>query len=473
MQLSLEISKKLKWVIVNDKPLNEDVKESFKNYYIRFVERHKDPIESIFFNKPYHALEWAYSKGYEYCLLSWEGLLILDQPKFYSSILKHISELDASGEWLVSGHIIDDASSVEFWNKNNPNLDDKWYYLWPINCIINLKVWNSLGKPQFGNLGYSEERIPEVIRSESNIHDNYTPLIISSGNNHIIKRIECKHGFNMIRTSLENNLSISNIPPFVRTYVEYTYPENNIDSYNNTIMLMQEVNKGNINFKLFKTLMSLTDKMTKTSFCAFNSEGVGIANNSKLYNENYYKVDTILYPTQGFKDFVYAFGNSCPFEHNVTFIHYDLLPDVVGKRKQLTEEWDCTLEYLIDKKLINFDQNYKKGWDELLAHFDNFDHMKIQWNKYKRCRHYYITQNLLYELEEKNITNLLKKLNTKNMFFMYSDIFPWESNLLVRGSSNLLKLENSLRNHFKNNVDFLLVESKGVIRNDSLFEVIE
>jgi hypothetical protein len=213
--------------------------------------------------------------------------------------------------------------------------------------------------------------------------------------------------------------------------------------------------------------------MTKTLFCAFNSEGVGIANNSKIYYDHYHKVDVIVYPTQGFKDFVYAFGKNCPSEHKVNFIHYDLLPDVVAKRKQVIDEWDCTLEYLVEKKLVNFDQNYEKGWNELLAHFDNLEHMKEQWNKYKNCQHYFVTQNLLYELEEKLILNLVKKLNFKNMFFMYSDIFPWESNLLVRGSANLLSLEKNLCKHFKDNLDFLLVESKGVIRNDSLFDVNE
>jgi len=56
---------------------------------------------------------------------------------------------------------------------------------------------------------------------------------------------------------------------------------------------------------------------------------------------------------------------------------------------------------------------------------------------------------------------------------MYSDIFPWETNLLVRGVDNLLRMEQELLTHINTNLEFLLTESKGVIRNVPEFIIVE
>jgi hypothetical protein len=210
-----------------------------------------------------------------------------------------------------------------------------------------------------------------------------------------------------------------------------------------------------------------------TSFNAFNSEGLSPAVSIERYEQNYSSIDTVVYPTQGFKDFIYTFSNVCKDQHPVNIVHYDLTLDAVKKRKQFIDDWDMTLDYIVNNNFVNINQNYKAFWNELLSYFDSYEHMCEQWQKYKNCNHYYVDQNLMYETSDKKIKHVLNRIGSKRVLFMYSDIFPWETNLLVRGVDNLLRMEQELLTHINTNLEFLLTESKGVIRNVPEFIIVE
>ena len=473
----LDNSKEIvKWVVVDDKNLSPQVKKSFKHYYERRIER-KSAQEQTFFATADQAISFAYDHGYKYCFINWEGLLIRNQPEYYINALKHIDSMNKAGDWLVSGQIIDDVSSVNFWNAGNVATEEsKWYFIWPIACIVNLDTWNKLGRPLMGSDTRANIKdLPKVNRSKENIHDNYTPLWIEKSNEtyQTSNNVELKHGWNMLKVSLENNLKVRNIPNNMRQETEYTYPENNIDVYNRTVEFVQTVNSSSINFNLLRSLTEMASRMMNTTFNAFNSEGLSPAIGIELYEQNYANIDTVVYPTQGFKDFIYTFSKVCKNQHPVNIVHYDLTMEAVKQRKQFIDNWDMTLEYMTNNKLVNFGQNYKEFWDELLSYFDSYEHMCEQWQKYKNCNHYYVDQNLMYETSDGKIKRMLDKIGSKRILFMYSDIFPWETNLLVRGVDNLLRMEQELLTHISKDVDFVLTESKGVIRNSPEFIIVE
>lgn len=465
----------LKWVIVDDKQLSPQVKKSFRHYYERRIER-KSAQEQSFFSTADQAISVAYSQGYKYCLINWEGLLIKNQPEYYVYVLKHIESLNNEGDWLVSGQIIDDVSSVNFWNAGKvADEESKWYFIWPITCIVNLETWNRLGQPPMGEPARANiKSLPKVNRSDENIHDNYTPLWIekSSETHQTSNIVELRHGWNILKVSLENNLKVRNITSDMRVETEYTYPENNIEVYNRTVEFVQTANSSNINFNLLYSLTEMASKMMNTAFNAFNSEGLRPAASFERYEENYASIDTVVYPTQGFKDFIYTFSNVCKHQHPVNIVHYDLTMEAVKQRKQFIDNWDMTLEYMTNNNLVNFGQNYQEFWNELLSYFDSYEHMCEQWQKYKNCNHYYVSQNLMYETSEGKIKRMLNKIGSRRILFMYSDIFPWETNLLVRGVDNLLRMEQELLLHISKDVDFVLTESKGVIRNTPEFIIV-
>jgi hypothetical protein len=477
MNLLLDNSKDiLKWVVVDDKQLNPEVKNSFRHYYERRIER-KSAKEETFFTTADAAVKFAFEHGYKYCLINWEGLLISNQPLYYINALKHINSLNDGGDWLVSGQIIDDVTGVNFWNAAPVAApESRWYFIWPAICMVNLETWNRLGQPLMGESTRSSIKgFPKVSRSKENVHDNYTPFWIETANDtHQVDNVtELRHGWNILKVSLENNLKVTNIPTSMRAESEYTYPENNIEVYNRTVEFVQTANSSSLNFKLLHTLTDMASRMMNTTFNAFNSEGLTPAVGLDKFEEHYADIDTVVYPTQGFKDFIYTFSNVCKNQHPVNIIHYDLTLDAVKKRKQFIDNWDMTLEYMTNNNLVNFGQNYKEHWKELLSYFDSYEHMCAQWQKYKNCNHYYVDQNLMYETADKKIKGMLDKISAKRILFMYSDIFPWETNLLVRGVNNLLRMEEELLKHIGKDLDFLLTESKGVIRNSPEFIIFD
>jgi hypothetical protein len=471
MKLFDKYKESFKWAVITDKPLEENIKKSFGLYYKRRVpdsgrELADDPRT---YNDPMEALHKASSNGYDYILLNWEGILIPNQPKFYFNALKFLDEVNSRGSWLVCGHIIDDTNSFKFWNPGKDTM--KWYYLWPITCFVNLKKWRELGCPNFGDKSeINLNQLPNVVRSESNVHDNYTPNWIKCGKDQNKDHVsEVRFGWNMLRASVENNLTVYNISNEIRNSQIYTYPENNIDRYNRTMHHLQSANFSDLDAVLLHHMDNMAHR--GAGFNAFNSEP---ADSMEFYNytDNYAKIDTVVNTCQGFKDFIFTFSNLCKDQHPVTFIHYDISPQVVNARQKLIELWDGSLESLVTNDLVNPAENYSAAYTRLLNYFDSKDHLLEQWAKYKKCQHYFVVQNLFHEAEEHQIKNLIKSANGKNVMFFYSDIFPWEHNYLIYGYENLKKLQTKLLEHLKKDIDLLITESKGVDDHHPTFHII-
>lgn len=105
------------------------------------------------------------------------------------SFFKHIPK-----KFNLIGHILD--------------VGDSYYVLHEQCYILNLETFNSLGKPYVGSQEYFKEfTTVQPTRSKENIHDKYTPLWIDKGN----KRVTYKnqgHGWNLIRSMIENDIKI-------------------------------------------------------------------------------------------------------------------------------------------------------------------------------------------------------------------------------------------------------------------------
>ena len=182
-----------------------------------------------------------------------------------------------------------------------------------------------------------------------------------------------------------------------------------------------------------------------------------------------------------------AFGRKCPYRHNVIFIHYDYNERIVLKREQFIKYWDGRLESLLKysnkdthHRHIVFSKNkIKEKYNELI---DNFNDILIyedavsdfltQWQKYKKSKHFYITQNLFDECKNKKIKHLIEKINVKNVLFLYSDVFQWEHNILLYGIDDLLDIEQNTMQHIKQGLDMLITESKEIPIEGQLFRLI-
>lgn len=461
-----------KWAIVADKPLEANIKHSFDRYYRRRVPDSGRGLvdDPRIFASADEALAKSCDNGYEYLLLNWEGLLIPDQPKFYFNALKFLDSVNKTDNWLVCGQIIDDTSSFKFWNPGKDT--NKWYYLWPITCLINLKKWNELGRPEFGSVtSMNLKQLPAVTRSGENIHDSYTPLWIKRSDGENLDSItEVKFGWNMLRVSLDNNLVAHNISAELRSSQIYTYPENDIDRYNKTMQHLQSANFLNLDANLLHHMDNMAHR--GAGFNPFNSEPLADTMEFHNYQDNYADIDTVVNTCQGFKDFVFTFSKLCKNQHTVKFIHYDIAPNVVNARQRFIETWDGSLESLVQNNLVNPNENYTASYNNLLEYFDSKEHLLEQWAKYKQCEHYFVVQNLFHESDQKQIKNLMKSINARNVIFFYSDIFPWEHNYLIYGFDNLKKIQAKLLQHLKTDINLLITESKGVEDHHPMFHII-
>ena len=105
-----------------------------------------------------------------------------------------------------------------------PDRDDGYYELHEQCYIINLETYKELGCPVVGKFAYySPHTQIEPRRSEENIHDDYTPIWVSSGDTP--RQYKHKwHGWNILSVAFANNKPIRPFPERFRNNKRYYYP---------------------------------------------------------------------------------------------------------------------------------------------------------------------------------------------------------------------------------------------------------
>jgi hypothetical protein len=152
-------------------------------------------------------LKYAADKNYEFAVVYSTGteFLIL-KSNFYDSIEKIMSS-----DIFLAGHILDRKEG---------------YYEIHQQCyLINLNLYKKLNYPKVGDQTlYSPHTQIEPMRSEENIHDDYTPISIAPG--YVSKEYQHKaHGYNLISLGLKNNYKIIAFDNSIRESKKHYYPE--------------------------------------------------------------------------------------------------------------------------------------------------------------------------------------------------------------------------------------------------------
>jgi len=474
-------------VINNNNNLSNNVRNTLFTYYSRYLYQQ--------FNSPDEALK-ILADEYEYASLIWQGVFIRNHGLYELEISNQIA--NNTSNWLLCGHIMDEyKGSIFYFPKEKPN-ENNYFYLYPISVLINLKIWNEIGRPKFGG----EQDVPieclyNLERSKDNVHDTYTPLYLKPNEPKISKKqssVHVKFGWNIINESIKNKYTVYNISEPMRKYQQYTYPENNVELYNHSFGVIQSLNSKRLSEPLITTINELhTNTYRVPIFNIFNTEKFDLNPltedrlNFQCYKKYYKDIDCIINTCQGFKDFIFAFGRKCPHRHNVIFIHYDYNESIIRKREQFIKNWDGRLESLLKysnkdtpQRPIGLSRNkIKEKYNELIDNFndiliyeDALSDFVTQWQKYKKSKHFYITQNLFDEYKNKKIKHLIEKINVKNVLFLYSDIFQWEHNILLYGIDGLLEIERNTVQHIKQGLDILMTESKELTFDGQLFRLI-
>ena len=147
------------------------------------------------------------SENYSYAVVLSTGTEFINGTKFFQEVENRIN---SSEEFFLIGHV--------------PDRDDGYYELHQQCYIINLKKYKEIGCPLIGKFAYYSGHVQyEPIRSEENIHDDYTPTWIKPGS--VEKFYKHKwHGWNIISEALKNNLPIEVFSENFRNNKKFYYP---------------------------------------------------------------------------------------------------------------------------------------------------------------------------------------------------------------------------------------------------------
>jgi hypothetical protein len=144
---------------------------------------------------------------YEHCVVLSTGTEFINGSVFFNEIEKLINT-----EYAIYGHILDRKEA---------------YYELHHQCyLLNLNVYREIGEPPLGKeqLGFLHYKT-KPLRSDDNIHDDYTPLVVNPGGTKIEYRHKM-HGYNLIQYVLDYGYSINSFPESIRNSKKYYYPEN-------------------------------------------------------------------------------------------------------------------------------------------------------------------------------------------------------------------------------------------------------
>lgn len=149
----------------------------------------------------------AVDLNFKYAVVFSTGTEFINGENFIEEI-----KLLFNKDFFIAGHILDRKEA---------------YYELHHQCfVVNLEEFKKLNIPEIGyeSLGSSHQQyIPN--RSQDNIHDDYTPLWVSSGNNKKVYNHKC-HGWNILSTGFNNNKKMIVFDENVRNNKKHFYPEN-------------------------------------------------------------------------------------------------------------------------------------------------------------------------------------------------------------------------------------------------------
>lgn len=277
-----------------------------------------------------------------------------------------------------------------------------YYYFHPQWFAIDLKVWESIGKPSFEDTKGSTFTTTKVKRSAKNFHDDYTPYWISAGSGQETYTID--HGYygtEVVRKLIESNYMIINVPKEIRNSKFYSYPDSNFSYIEQLIANPSaEVPKDTPIYYFNQQLLHLREFLD-IGYYPVNTEQLTEYPLSD-------KLDCFIGVCGGLKPAYLSGGEK--FDKNTTVYLIDISPAALAYQKYLIENWDGNLDnfenVISDFKLKH--PQYKStyfagiGLNENLKWSFEYNETKIQdftqrWKKYQKYKFHFVQLDLLDE----------------------------------------------------------------------------
>lgn len=355
-------------------------------------------------------IEKAYSSEAEWLYLVAYGLRITD----FTLLEKSLKYAEANNCGII-GHPL----QVHY---GDGKLGENEYLLHPQSFLLNLKLWDKIGKPKFGRKKIGKLKKHIAIRSQENFHDDYTPYWIKPTGTYEDYDGFLDTGWELIQAALDHQEPIYAFPVEVANSRMYMYPENESKD-------LQDILEGKLNelelVEKYKTSHnSLGNYITETSF-KHHRHRIYIYNTSKKIGNdklnqgaNYPKLTNLYAVGSGFKALTLLHQSN--WDHTTNIVFYDYSKTTLNLKKWLTKNWD-------GKDYVNILRDYKENatcdcceapvqaiyqWNRevdiykdedilrerfrnIVEYFGGMESWLKFWNKFKNLNHEYITCNLL------------------------------------------------------------------------------
>jgi len=265
--------------------------------------------------------------GYKHLLFIAAGVRIYD-----SSIIFDVNDvINNNPYYMVAGHVL-------HWG-------DDWYEMHHQFVLVNTENWKKSGKPAYGGWSPDVDRLPVILRSDENFHDDYTPLWVKP-NGQMASTYHSKQGWNIISQAMVHGFQVISWDSTIRNKRTYYYPETNSEVLYACIKERRHdpVITNPNQRKLINEVIGLNNQVW-----VLNSEDMDILSNDKKY-------DAVALPASGFK-FLDVFRSNALKEGGKLII-YDFNSTSIEWIKHLYTNTSKDLRQLIS----TFDKNTELKW---------------------------------------------------------------------------------------------------------------
>lgn len=351
--------------------------------------------QNLCFYRGFHSsvkeiLTQSLDAGDELCIVLAQGMMSL---RLYRIISKTLDYYKNNPEFFVMGHIM--------------ARKDRYPGLHRQILIVNLKKWDSLGRPEYLEQGYFWDRKPEYQNyqlSEETMSSDYTPAWIegkSGSKNYSI----VEDGANWVALACEKGIRIDNLDFEMRECKAFLYPYEDPD-------LLEKAWKNLQLESLLDSIKNYTQRawLRKLAYQEFiEKDRVYAYNTERLSGEGIRSpgpIDSIFSAAAGFKTIALLRNNG--FHENTIVNYYDWCDSSINFKKHLLETWDGVD---FDKWLLKHDLeynfsstyrgNYSEFWKkELDKEFGSAEDFKELWDRYRKLKHNFFVIDIVNDPEK-------------------------------------------------------------------------
>jgi hypothetical protein len=343
-----------------------------------------------YFDRVEDILEESLQAGDEICIIQCQGMMSL---RLYHIIDSSINYFRDHPDRFVIGHIM--AREGRY-----PGLHRQL-------LIVNLKIWEQLGKPPYLEQGFFWDRKRSYKNykvSDTKVNAEYTPIWIEPADGES-NFSYTEDGANWVDISLRNNLPIDNLSLEMRECKVFVYPYEDtqqLEKVWNNLQQEEEVDKL-INYEARAWIRKLAyqEYIEKNRVYAFNTERLsaeGVRSPGPI--------DALFSAAAGFKPLALLRNNQF---HDKTVIHYfDWCESSLNFKKHLLESWNgidfhkWLLKYDLEYNFSStYRGNYEEFWHmEINNEFGSETEFKDLWDRYRKLEHHYHVIDIITESEK-------------------------------------------------------------------------